>query len=105
LSVVIVELVTNVVVRTVARLGQERDPPLVGGVALPRTGASWRRLSSTVVMLHNVLQVALDPRVWLGGVLLVFGGIVAFAEISQHLERRKKPPAALGDEGGGRSER
>ncbi len=49
-------------------------------------------------MLQSVLQFALDPRVWLFGGFLVFGGIVAFAEITQRLEKKRKPPVARTEE-------
>lgn len=39
----------------------------------------------------------MDPRVWLFGGFLVFGGIVAFAEISQRLEKKQKPVAPTED--------
>ena len=51
------------------------------------------------VMLQSVLQIVMDPRVWLGGGILFFGGIIAFAELSQRLENNKRnPPAADVDE-------
>jgi hypothetical protein len=41
-------------------------------------------------MLQSVLQVVMDPRVWLGGGLLFFGGLVAFAEISHRIDGKQQ---------------
>ena len=49
-------------------------------------------------MVQSLLQFALDPRTWLRGGLIFFGGIVAFAEISQRFEKKGKPPVALAED-------
>jgi len=50
--------------------------------------------------LDNILQFLIDPRVLLGLGVLFFGGIVAFAEISQLLDKRKKPPPSASEPDG-----
>ncbi len=44
--------------------------------------------------MHAFLQIALDPRTVFALGLLFFGGIVAWAEITHFLARRKRRPEA-----------
>lgn len=50
--------------------------------------------------MQSILQVVFDPRVLLGFGVIFFGGIVGWAELSHHLEqRRRKPHSVERDEG------